>query len=111
MARQKRKEPREQPCLQPTELWTSERPVPGSWKRMLDGAPYIRRTRVEMDGKWVERGVHSWERHHELKAFWASQEMSMWLGLECRWAEMAAATSSQPEAVPTPNWSGRGVRK
>jgi hypothetical protein len=58
MAKQKRKEPREHPCLQPTELRTSVRPEPGSKKRMLEGEPYISLTRLTSEGKWVVSVSH-----------------------------------------------------
>ena len=54
MAKQKRKELREQP----TELRTSVRPEPGSKRRMLEGKPYMSLTRLTSDGKWLVSVSH-----------------------------------------------------
>ena len=46
MAREKRKLPREHPCLQPTEFMISQRPELGSWKRTLEASPYMSLARL-----------------------------------------------------------------
>jgi hypothetical protein len=109
--RQYRKEPHVHPWREPTEFITSAASPPGSGKMMDAGEPYMTRARENSDGKCSFKGVHMDERQYELKAFFASQQMSMWEGWDSKWARMAAAMSSHPPGTEIPNWSGLGWRK
>jgi hypothetical protein len=82
--RQYRKEPHVHPWREPTEFITSATPAPGSGKMMEAGEPYITRAREYSEGNFSRRGDHMHERQYELKAFFASQQMSMWEGCDSR---------------------------
>jgi hypothetical protein len=47
---------------------------------MEAGEPYMTRARENSDGNFSRRGDHIHDRQYELKAFFASQLMSIWEG-------------------------------
>ena len=64
-----------------------------------------------MDGKCRCRTLHIFFRSHVLKAFFASQEISMWFGFASRYNFIAETMSSHPPGMPTPNWTAAGFKK